>query len=198
MNSNNEKIFNSPNVITIIRIILAIFVVVFIYFQRIYSVYPWNLIALILFVIAGLSDFLDGYLARHYNQITNFGRLFDPLADKFLVSFSFIALTDLHRVPGWITIIIIGRDIAITGLRGLSAEMGVVIQASKIGKYKTLFELISLGGYIYYTDLWILNGEQVGNYSVAFAILFALWSGTDYFVKFWKVAFSGSKNEQEK
>ena len=194
MGDTKEKILNAPNVITIFRVVLAIIIVVFVYFQQSHGIYPWNLLAFSLFVVASLSDSLDGYLARRNNQITNFGRLFDPLADKFLVSFVFIALTDLHRVPGWITIIIIGRDIAITGLRGLAAEMGVVIQASNIGKYKTLFEILSIGGYIYYTDLWIFNGKQIGDYTVGFAIIFALWSGLDYFIKFWKVAFLGSKD----
>ncbi len=151
---------------------------------------------LILFVIAAVSDYVDGYLARHYNWVTNFGKLFDPLADKFLIDFSFIMLTDLGRVPGWITVIIVGRDIAVTGLRGIAAEMGVVIAAAWSGKLKTLSELLTLGGYIYWTDLWILNGRVWGNVFVVFAVILALWSGIDYFNRFWKTLMEEDVEER--
>ncbi len=176
--AQKEKIWNIPNLLTIFRILVALTLVVILYIQKFHPDHlePWNWIALILFVLAGISDYVDGYLARHYNWVTNFGKLFDPLADKFLVDFSFIMLTDLQRVPGWITIIIVGRDIAVTGLRGIASEMGIVVAASWSGKFKTLAELLTIGGYIYWTDLWFLNGEKWGNFFVIFAVLLALLS----------------------
>ncbi len=195
-----EKILNIPNILTILRIIISIALVFLLAAQKglpANKLAPWNLIALILFVIGGVSDFVDGYLARHNNWVTNFGKLFDPLADKFLIAFSLIMLTDLQRVPGWIAVILIGRDIAVTGLRGIASEMGVVIAAAWSGKFKTLAELLAVGGYIYWTNIWFLNGQKWGNFFIYFAIVLALWSGIDYFIKFWSVITQEEKVEKE-
>ncbi len=199
--SGKEKISNIPNILTILRILIAIALVFLLYAQKglpADRLAPWNWISLILFVIGAVSDYIDGYLARKYGWVTNFGKLFDPLADKFLIAFSLIMLTDLQRVPGWITVILVGRDIAVTGLRGLASEMGVVIAAAWSGKFKTLAELLAVGGYIYWGDLWFLNGEKWGNFFVIFAIILALWSGFEYFARFWKVVTMEEKVEEGK
>ncbi len=198
--ARREKIWNIPNILTILRIIIAISLVFLLEAQKGLpdtQLSPWNGIALALFIIAGVSDFVDGYLARHNNWITNFGKLFDPLADKFLIAFSLIMLTDLQRVPGWITVILIGRDIAVTGLRGIASEMGVVIAAAWSGKFKTLAELLAVGGYIYWTDLWILNGARWGDFFIYIAIVLAIWSGFDYFAKFWRVITEEEEIEEK-
>ncbi len=198
--ARREKIWNIPNILTILRIIIAISLVFLLEAQKGLpdtQLSPWNGVALALFIIAGVSDFVDGYLARHNNWITNFGKLFDPLADKFLIAFSLIMLTDLQRVPGWITVILIGRDIAVTGLRGIASEMGVVIAAAWSGKFKTLAELLAVGGYIYWNDLWIINGARWGDFFIYIAIVLALWSGFDYFAKFWRVITEEEEIEEK-
>ena len=130
---------NLPNKITIFRVCM---IPVFLVFYLADSIPFHNVIALAVFIIACLSDALDGHLARKNNLVTNFGKFMDPLADKLLVSAALIALTELHRIPGWIVIIIISREFVISGFRLIAAEKGVVIAAGYIGKFKTTFQMI--------------------------------------------------------
>jgi CDP-diacylglycerol--glycerol-3-phosphate 3-phosphatidyltransferase len=98
-----------------------------------------------LFIVAELTDLLDGKLARKYGQVTNFGKFMDPLADKLLVCSALICLVELERMPGWIAIIIIAREFVISGIRLIAADDGDVISASKWGKFKTVFQMIMVG-----------------------------------------------------
>ena len=101
--------------------------------------------AVAVFIIASVSDFLDGYIARHYNQVSDFGKFLDPLADKLLVCSALIALSDLNRIPAWIVIVIIARDFIISGFRLIAAEKGIVIAAGWWGKIKTTVQMIMVG-----------------------------------------------------
>ena len=101
-------------------------------------------VALVLFVVASLTDFLDGYIARKYNLITNFGKFMDPLADKILTISGMICLIELGRIPSWIVIIIVAREFIISGFRLVAAENGVVIAANYWGKFKTTFQMIMI------------------------------------------------------
>ena len=131
---------NLPNKLTVARVILIPFFVFFLLFDPANTTYKW--IALALFIIASLTDMLDGKIARKYNLITDFGKFMDPLADKLLVCSAMIGLIELGRIPSWIVIIIIAREFVISGFRLIAADNGKVIAASYWGKFKTTFQMI--------------------------------------------------------
>ena len=133
---------NLPNKLTTFRVILIPFFVFFLlapYFEG-YG----NYIALVIFIVASLTDFLDGKIARKYNLVTNFGKFMDPLADKLLVCSALICLIALDRIPAWIVIVIISREFIISGFRLIAADNGVVIAASYWGKFKTASQMVTV------------------------------------------------------
>ncbi|MBQ1291889.1 MAG: CDP-diacylglycerol--glycerol-3-phosphate 3-phosphatidyltransferase [Lachnospiraceae bacterium] len=131
---------NLPNKLTIMRVLLIPFFVVFMLWEVTGEYDKW--IALAIFIIASLTDLLDGKIARKYNLVTNFGKFMDPLADKLLVCSALICLVSLARIPAWIVIIIVAREFTISGFRLIAAEQGTVIAASYFGKFKTTFQMI--------------------------------------------------------
>lgn len=131
---------NAPNCLTILRIFMVPVFVVFMLTDVLGGADRY--IAGILFIAASLTDTLDGYLARKNNQITVFGKFMDPLADKLLVCSAMICLVELGQLPGWIVIIIVGREFIISGFRLVAAEQGVVIAASYWGKFKTVAQMV--------------------------------------------------------
>ena len=132
---------NLPNKLTVFRVILIPFFVVLLLFD-ITAYDDW--IALAIFIIASLTDFLDGHIARKYNLVTNFGKFMDPLADKLLVCSALICLVELSRIPAWIVIVIIAREFIISGFRLIASDNGVVIAASYWGKFKTTFQIVMI------------------------------------------------------
>ena len=132
---------NLPNKLTVFRVILIPFFVVLLLFD-ITAYDDW--IALAIFIIASLTDFLDGHIARKYNLVTNFGKFMDPLADKLLVCSALICLVELSRIPAWIVILIIAREFIISGFRLIASDNGVVIAASYWGKFKTTFQIVMI------------------------------------------------------
>ena len=132
---------NTPNMLTILRVIMIPFFVIFLLLDITeYDKY----IARAIFIVASLTDTLDGYLARKNNQITNFGKFMDPLADKLLVSAAMICLVELHRIPGWVVIVIISREFIISGFRLVASDNGIVIAASWWGKVKTITQMLMI------------------------------------------------------
>ena len=129
---------NLPNKLTILRVIMIPFFLVFLYMETSWT--KW--VALGIFIVAAITDTLDGQIARRCHLVTNFGKFMDPLADKLLVCSALIAFTDLHRMPGWIVIVIIAREFIISGFRLIAAEKGVVIAAGWWGKIKTTVQMI--------------------------------------------------------
>ena len=128
---------NLPNSITFARLFLtAVFVI-----AASWGGFSGYLVALVAFVMAAISDWLDGYLARKLNLVTSLGKLMDPLADKILVSSAFVIFSSVGLCPPWITILIIGREFLVTGLRQIAVEKGEVIAADRLGKWKTIFQL---------------------------------------------------------
>lgn len=132
---------NLPNKLTMFRVILIPFFVVFM-LVNITAYDKW--IALAIFIIASLTDLLDGKIARKYNLVTNFGKFMDPLADKLLVCSALICLVALAKIPAWIVIVIIAREFIISGFRLIASDNGVVIAASYWGKFKTTFQMIMI------------------------------------------------------
>lgn len=132
-----------PNKLTVLRMILVPFFVAALLIQN-GEVFALRMTALVLFLIASLTDLLDGKIARKYNLVTNFGKFMDPLADKLLVCSALICLVQLGQLPAWIVIIIISREFIISGFRLVAADQGVVIAASMWGKSKTVSQMISI------------------------------------------------------
>lgn len=132
---------NLPNKLTMFRVILIPFFVVFM-LADITAYDKW--IALAIFIIASLTDLLDGKIARKYNLVTNFGKFMDPLADKLLVCSALICLVALSKIPAWIVIVIIAREFIISGFRLIASDNGVVIAASYWGKFKTTFQMVMI------------------------------------------------------
>lgn len=130
---------NLPNKLTILRVILIPFYIFFLMTDVAGEASRW--IALGIFVVASLTDFLDGYIARKYKLITNFGKFMDPLADKLLVCSAMICFVELDRMPSWIVVIIIAREFIISGFRLVAVEQGRVIAAGWWGKFKTAFTM---------------------------------------------------------
>lgn len=132
---------NTPNKLTLLRVILIPFFVVC---MLAVSADWGKWAALVIFVIASLTDTLDGYLARRDNLVTNFGKFMDPLADKLLVCSAMICLVDLERIPSWVVIIIIGREFVISGFRLIASDNGIVIAANYWGKIKTVCQMVMI------------------------------------------------------
>lgn len=161
---------NLPNKLTTARIILVIPFTILLMMEL-------NAAALFVFVIASITDFLDGYIARRDNMITDFGKLMDPLADKILVISSLICFVELKYIPSWMVIIIIFREFFITGLRTLASAKGDVIPADKLGKYKTVSQIGAI-------CLIFFTKETAWSwYIMSVPLIFTIWSGIDYFVK---------------
>ncbi|AYD40083.1 CDP-diacylglycerol--glycerol-3-phosphate 3-phosphatidyltransferase [Clostridium fermenticellae] len=132
---------NLANKLTILRIILVPFFLIFVTVKDI----PYGiLISIVIFILASITDKLDGYIARSRNQVTSFGKIMDPLADKLLVTTALVCLVEYHIIPSWVAIIIIAREFAVSGLRTVAAAEGKVIAASKWGKAKTVTQIIAI------------------------------------------------------
>ena len=133
---------NLPNKLTVLRVVLVPFFVVFLLLSRTTDSLKW--VALALFVVASLTDLLDGKIARKYNLVTTFGKFMDPLADKILTISGMICLIELGRIPSWIVVIIVAREFIISGFRLIATEHGIVIAANYWGKWKTTFQMIMI------------------------------------------------------
>lgn len=132
---------NLPNKLTMLRVIMIPFFIVFL----LIPITPYDKwIALAIFILASLTDLLDGKIARKYNLVTNFGKFMDPLADKLLVCSALICLIELNKIPAWMVIIIIAREFIISGFRLVASDNGVVIAASYWGKFKTTFQMAAV------------------------------------------------------
>lgn len=142
----------------------------------------------VLYLAAALTDLLDGHLARKYNLVSTLGKFLDPLADKLLVSAALVMLVALGRAPAWVAFLIIARDMAVTGLRAIAAERGLVIDASASGKRKTLAQNIALFCLLWYYPLLWGNTFFVGTVILYVALAVTYWSGAEYFLGYWRAA----------
>lgn len=168
---------NLPNKLTILRIIMVPF---FVFFLLTDLVGGSKWIALVLFIIASLTDLLDGKIARKYNLVTNFGKFMDPLADKLLVCSAMICLIEMEKLPSWVVIIIISREFIISGFRLVAADSGIVIAASYWGKFKTVFQMAMI--IVLIADLGGVF-DTIALVLVAVALALTVISLIDYVVK---------------
>ncbi len=171
---------NLANKLTMIRIFL---VPIFLIFMAVKGIPYGKELATIVFIIASLTDKLDGYVARSRNQITNFGKFMDPLADKLLVTAALVSLVELQIVPSWVAMIIIAREFAVSGLRTIAASDGKVIAASKWGKLKTVIQIVAIITALINLSYANTMLNTLTNISMAAAVIITIISGVDYFVK---------------
>jgi CDP-diacylglycerol--glycerol-3-phosphate 3-phosphatidyltransferase len=180
------RIVNIPIGLTLVRIVLVPLVIVFLISSSRVHVF----IAAVIFLAASLTDWLDGLIARRRNQVTTLGKLLDPVADKLLVAAALISLVQVDRVPAWMVLVIIGREFAVTGLRGISAWVGVIVPASTLAKYKTATQYVAITLLIlekgtppeYVPFSWISDG------ALWVALVLTVVSGADYFYRFFRKA----------
>ena len=170
---------NLPNALSLVRIFLIPVLVVFL----IAVPRPYNLTAAAVFLAAVLTDWLDGRIARSTRQVTTLGKLLDPVADKLLISASLISLVQVGRVPAWMVVLIVGRDMAIPGLRAIAAAQNVVIQASDFGKLTMTTEVVAVALLILN---WPPTSIALGQAVLLVAMAFSVMSGVVYFYKFWR------------
>jgi CDP-diacylglycerol--glycerol-3-phosphate 3-phosphatidyltransferase len=181
-----KRIFNLANNLTLARIfIVPLLMVIFLYSTSKTS----SLIAALIFGLAAFTDWLDGYVARKQNIITSLGKFLDPLADKILVCITLIMLLSLDRVPAWMVVIIVAREVAVTGLRIAVAREGIIIESSKLAKYKTAFQLFAIGCLIIHYSYWTINFHLAGMITLWIAMIITLWTGLIYFIKFLEKTF---------
>jgi CDP-diacylglycerol---glycerol-3-phosphate 3-phosphatidyltransferase len=177
---------NPANVITLIRI-LAVPAVVWLLFgpggKEISA--ARSAMAFTLFVFASVTDLFDGYIARRYGMVTSLGKLLDPLADKLLLCAAIIMLIPAGRVPAWMVVIVVAREIGVTALRGAASSEGLVIAASSLGKAKTLILNIGVAALIlHYPVILGVSAHTVGMWFLGAGLILTTWSGLDYFFRF--------------
>ena len=163
---------NIPNQLTTLRVIL---IPVFMFFFT-SDITANNIIAAIVFIVASLTDFLDGHLARKWNLVTNFGKIMDPFADKLLVLTAFIYLAISGTIPGWPVIIIIGRELLVTSLRALAADNGIILAARNLGKFKTVSQMFAI-------IFLILGWQIIGLILLYIAVALTIISLIDYLIQ---------------
>ena len=166
----------TANKITVLRIILVPVFMVLMYLGYTY----W---ALAIYIIACLSDFIDGHIARKYNQVTNFGKFMDPLADKMLVLTAMCYFVDNDTMPGWVVALVLLREFAVSGLRLLAVEQGTVIAAAWSGKIKTFVTMVALGVLIIVSEPWVPFKDVIPPVCSALIVISTLYSGAEYFIK---------------
>ncbi|MBW2029451.1 MAG: CDP-diacylglycerol--glycerol-3-phosphate 3-phosphatidyltransferase [Deltaproteobacteria bacterium] len=181
--SREEVVSNLPNILSFFRLVCIPLVVISLYFEG----KPGSLLAALFFGLAFVTDILDGFFARRYGAVTVLGKFLDPMADKILVSATMIMLIPLNRIPAWVVIIIIAREIAVTGLRSIAVSDGTVIQASSLGKYKTIFQSVAVIGLCLHYEYYEINFHAVGMAFLWIALVLTIWSGWAYFRKFNRV-----------
>jgi CDP-diacylglycerol--glycerol-3-phosphate 3-phosphatidyltransferase len=183
---------NLPNRLTVLRLFLTLPFVIALSLS--FPGAKW--LALALFIVGSVTDYADGYIARKFNLITDFGKLMDPLVDKIMTMSAFICLVSLGSIPAWAVIIIVSREFLITGLRLIAATRGKVLPAERLGKHKTVWQIVT----ILYCLVLVAIGDQFGRILsppirasldaigltlVCLTVGLTLWSGISYFAKNW-------------
>jgi len=178
------NVLNLANQITLSRILLVPIFMVFLLYDLPYGQY----ICAIIFVVAALTDGIDGYVARKYNQITNFGKFVDPLADKLLVSAALIGLVQIGRLDAWFAVIIISREFMVTSLRVVAISEGKVIAAGMSGKIKTVMQIVAIVAMLI-DKIYVLSigGVLISTVLMTLAVLMTVYSGVEYIAKNWSM-----------
>ncbi len=174
--------FNLANNLTLLRILTVPFLVVLLYF-------PGRgvcVLAMLLFVLASLTDLFDGLIARRYNLVTTMGKFLDPLADKLLIVSVLVMLAWLHWLPAWMAVIVICRELTVTGLRAIAVEQGTVIAADRFGKLKTIVQIVALCPLLLHYTWWGFDPQPLGMGLMWAAVVLTVFSGANYLRNFLK------------
>jgi CDP-diacylglycerol--glycerol-3-phosphate 3-phosphatidyltransferase len=178
-----ERFWNLPNTITMLRtgVVPVLLFLPFAQDQAGSRLIAWA------FIIAALTDILDGWLARRGKMVTSIGKLLDPLVDKLLVATALVMLLAVGRIPiwaAWMVVVIVGRELAVTGLRGVAAAGGQVVAASGLGKLKTVSQNIAIGALLFHYPTLMLPAHELGMIFLTLAVGLTLWSGYQYFADY--------------
>lgn len=192
---------NLANKLTLLRIILIPFFIVCFYIPNLmmntvsinsYLIPYANLLGLVIFLLAAITDFIDGYIARKYNLITDFGKFMDPLADKLLVTAALLILLENGLISAWVVFVILAREFIVTGFRTIAAAKGVVIAAGWLGKIKTVVQFIMISTLLLLNYPFELFNWPVDRVFVALAVVLTVASGVEYIYKNMNI-FDGAK-----
>ncbi|MFO7816436.1 MAG: CDP-diacylglycerol--glycerol-3-phosphate 3-phosphatidyltransferase [Thermodesulfobacteriota bacterium] len=179
--------FNMANNLTLARMGSIPLIVFLLYFPNRVTA----LMAMLIFIAASLTDLADGIIARKYNLITNMGKFLDPLADKLLIAAVLVMLVQLSWLQGWIAVVIISREIMVTGLRSIAAEKGLVIAADKYGKIKTIIQCVALCPLILHYPWWGFDPRRAGTILIYAALILTVLSGANYLAAFYRRVLAG-------
>ena len=177
MRKRKDKKTKLPNHLSVLRLIFIPAVVACLYFPGKMG----SFLAALFFGLAALTDLLDGFYARRYRVVTPLGKFLDPLADKLLISVTMITLITLDRIPAWVVMLIIARELAVTGLRGIAIVEGQIIEVSILGKYKTIFQSVALICLCLHHQYFQIDFHIVGMVFLWVALVLTFWSGWIYF-----------------
>ena len=181
---NQRLILNLPNSITMLRV--GIIPVLFFLLSD--PGRMWSLIIAILFIMAALTDLLDGYVARKYHIVTNIGKLLDPITDKIIVNTAMILMIPIDRIPAWIVSLIIIRDFIVDGIRTIATSEGMIIDASKLGKRKTLCQIFAISALMIHYPFIGADAHIVGMVILYISLWLTIHSGVDYLLMFYRYA----------
>lgn len=175
--------FNLANSLTLGRILAVPLLVALLYYPNKLTMF----LAAFVFFLASLTDFFDGYIARRSNQVTNLGKFLDPLADKLLICSTLIMLSYMGHISAWITIVIVCRELAVTGLRAIAVDMGLVLAADKFGKLKTVTQSLALGPMLLHYPYFGIDMHELGMWILYVAVFLTVFSGANYMYNLHKV-----------
>jgi len=181
---NQRRILNLPNGITMLRV--GIMPVLFFLLSD--PGRMWSLIIAVLFIMAALTDLLDGYVARKYHIVTNIGKFLDPIADKIIINTAMIPMIPIRRIPAWIVSLIIIRDFIVDGIRNIATSEGMIIDASKLGKRKTLCQIFAISALMIHYPFIGADAHIVGMVILYIALWLTIHSGIDYLLMFYRYA----------
>jgi len=177
-----------PNLLSLFRIAVIPVLVYLLTFSDPLS----GISAAFLFLVASLTDYLDGYLARRHRTVSNLGKILDPLADKLMIVAVLIMVAAMDRpgqpsVPAWLVVVIVAREVGVTIIRGIALTEGVVMEAEDLGKYKFILQAFAIFGLLVHYPYWGVDFYVAGIYFLLLAAAVALWSGVNYHVKFFRL-----------
>jgi CDP-diacylglycerol--glycerol-3-phosphate 3-phosphatidyltransferase len=179
---SRRETFNLPNTITLMRIGVVPFLFILLSNPGEF----WSLVIAGLFVVASITDFFDGYIARKYQMITTMGKFLDPIADKIIVNSAMILMIPIGRIPAWIVAITIIRDLIVDVIRSIASSEGIYMQASILGKQKTVAQIIAVTALMIHYSIFGINAHIVGTVILYVALFLTVYSGIDYFIKLYK------------